>query len=91
MEALNGSGAHTSTHHASPVATLGTGDKHQPARNACITSCVLQAHVSFYMIKSAAGSTVTPVGAGEITVKVAKLLIACFKRGDKQRVFTVEL
>lgn len=40
------------------------------------------------MIKSAAGSTVTPVGAGEITVKVAKLLIARFKRGNKLRVFT---
>lgn len=43
------------------------------------------------MITSAAGSTVTPVGAGEIRAEVAKLLIARFKRGDKQRVFTVEL
>lgn len=90
MEALNGSGAHTSTYHASLLAILGTGDKHQLARNTRITSCVLHTHVSFYMIKSAAGSTVTPVGAGEITVKVDKLLIAHFKRVNKLRVFTVE-
>lgn len=90
MEALNGSGAHTGIRHARPLAVLGTGGKHQPARNARITSCVVHARVSFDMIKPAAGSTVTPVGAGEIRVKVAKLLIARFKRGDKQRVFTVE-
>lgn len=81
---------HTNTHHTSLSATLGIGDKHQPAQNTRITSCVLHAHVSFYMIKSAAGSTVTPVRAGEIRVKVAKLLIAHFKRGEEQRAFTVE-
>lgn len=69
----------------------GSGAHPRTAWNTRITSCVVHAHVSFYMIKSAAGSTVTPVGAGKITVKVAKLLIARFKRGDKQRVFTVEL